>query len=92
MPLTDEAVPMRLDYRAGSLDYPPAIELTATGAGTLDVVVWRQELRHRGELLFANESVSWVEPAVTVSPGDRVALALDDRWRASNLLSPLPAP
>jgi SAM-dependent methyltransferase len=77
----------RIDYRKGSSETPATVELTANAAGIFNTLIWTQELYYRGLLIFENESISWIENPTRVDPGSRVRMALDSRWRKSNVLT-----
>jgi hypothetical protein len=85
--LTDNVAFVAIDYRSGEGGLPDSLSLEATGTGRLDVVVWTQELLYRGGVLFSNESVSWVHPAVHLEPGVACELQVDTEWRRTNVLS-----
>jgi SAM-dependent methyltransferase len=87
MALSDAVVPFELDVRAGSVSYPATVELTATARGTAHAVVWSQDLMFENQVLFRNESVSWLYPAVALEPNQRLRLRLDEQWRKTNVHS-----
>ena len=91
--LTEPAAFAAIDYRTKEGAYPETLTLRATTRGTLQAVVWTQELSHHGVCLFRNESVSWVSPSPRLDAGDRCELAIDREWRHTNVLTPrvLPA-
>ncbi len=75
-----------LDYAADASNYPDAIRLTIDSPGTMTGVLWQQQLMFRDRLIFANESLSWVDPVVQVSPQQVGSLPLDSEWRRSSVL------
>jgi SAM-dependent methyltransferase len=83
--LSDAVVAFELDVRAGSASYPEAVALTAATHGTAHAVVWSQDLMFENQVLFRNESVSWLHPAVALEPNERVQLRLDEHWRKTNV-------
>jgi len=62
------------------------VELSTNAPGVLNVVIWVQELYCRDLRIFENESVGWLENPTHVDPGSRLRIALDARWRESNVL------
>jgi SAM-dependent methyltransferase len=85
------AVPVfEVNYGTLSPSYPETVILEAQGKGILTCVLWRQELCFEDRVLFANESISWVNEPVAVTPGTRVAIALNDQWRLTNRLTATP--
>jgi hypothetical protein len=75
-----------IDYRKGAFETPASIELGANASGVVNTVIWTQELYYRDLRIFENESISWIENPARVDPGSRLRVALDARWRKSNLL------
>jgi SAM-dependent methyltransferase len=75
-----------IDYRNGSSETPAAVEFTTDASGVFNTVIWAQELYYRDLRIFENESISWIENPTRVDPGSRLRVALDSRWRSSNLL------
>lgn len=75
-----------VDYQSGQIGYPPSLTLPVAADGLATCVLWSQELRSRDTLLFRNESLSWLSPPRLVNAGSQVIAALDERWRASNVL------
>lgn len=81
-----------IDYRKGSAETPAIVEFNATAPGVFNTVIWVQELYYRDLRIFENESISWIENPTRVDPGSRLRVALDSRWRESNILSVTAAP
>ncbi len=66
---------------------PKRIALDIASAGTLNAVMWNQELWFNDFLVWSTEVFSPLSTAITVRAGDRISVALDESWRASNALS-----
>jgi hypothetical protein len=75
-----------IDYRKGSAQTPAMVELSTNAPGVFNAVIWVQELYYRDLRIFENESVGWLENPTHVDPGSRLRIALDARWRESNVL------
>lgn len=78
---------VQIDYLADPVTYPPAVDFEIAAPGLFNAVIWTQELWYRDLLLFSNESVSWVEQPRRVNLGDRLAAAVDAKWRGLNVLN-----
>jgi hypothetical protein len=76
---------VEIDYRAAPVRYPDTLEIVTSGPGLFNALVWTQEIWYGEQLLFANESVSWVRTPKTVGAGSRCTLRLGDEWRRLNL-------
>jgi ubiquinone/menaquinone biosynthesis C-methylase UbiE len=78
----------RIDFTAGRPErlYPDALSFVANAAGSCDSVVWLQDLCFQGRTIFRNESMSWIDEPILVEPGTRFSVAIDDRWRRTNVL------
>ena len=82
-----ETVFTTLDYSAPFDGYPPSVAFEIQAPGVFTTVLWTQRLLQGDLLIFSNESVSWLDEPCAVRPGDRVALRVDDYWRATNFLA-----
>lgn len=71
---------------------PERVDLTIEAGGTVDAVMWVQELWFRDSLIWAAESFSPLAVPLPVAPGQRLVLPLDGRWRATNTLTALAEP
>ena len=87
-PLTEPTSFATIDYRAGMVEYPSSLSVSAVTPGRLDMVIWTQHLVHRDEIIFSNESISWVDPPVNLEAGQTCVLPIDDRWRRTNVMTP----
>ena len=86
-PLTACESAMAVDYTAGDVSYPETLTIEAVDAGTARTLVWRQDLLLSGALVFRNDSVSWIEEPIELTPRERVEFQLDQRWRSSNVVA-----
>ncbi len=77
-----------VDYGSTERSLPGTCTFPITAAGRFTTVRWGQELRFRDRLIFRNDSIGWVHPAIDVAAGTSVTLRTDERWRADNLLTP----
>jgi hypothetical protein len=75
-----------IDYRKGALETPASVAFSANAPGVFNTVIWAQELYYRDLRIFENESIAWIENPTRVEPGSRLRVALDSRWRQSNVL------
>lgn len=66
---------------------PGQVVLPIAAPGTVTAVLWVQELWFDDMLIWSSESISPAAVPVAVRTGDRLCLALDDRWRATNMIS-----
>jgi SAM-dependent methyltransferase len=80
-----------IDYRRSFSGTPATIELAANASGVCNALIWTQELYYRDLLVFENESISWIENPTRVDSGNRLRLALDSRWRKSNVVRAMKA-
>lgn len=83
--LTDTIAAMEVDYTADPEPPLEAVDITITAPGTLNTLVWTQELWFRKSLLFANESLSWIANPLHVNAGKHCRILLDDEWRSVNV-------
>jgi SAM-dependent methyltransferase len=75
------------DYAAPSFPgFPPYARLRVAAPGRLSGVIWTQELLCDGQPVWTTESFSPLATPRTVAAGDEVVLAVDDEWRATNVL------
>ena len=74
------------EFRYGDADfkYPEAVNHSVGRTGTAHVVLWTQKLWFEELLLFANESISWLNPSHPVKAGEDIQLSFGDAWRTSN--------
>lgn len=84
--LSSTETAFELDYRSGRGSYPPAVELPIVRSGLATCLVWTQALLAGDELVFSNDSVSWVRTPCRVEAGVHCRAELDAGWRASNQL------
>lgn len=75
-----------VDYTRDDIRYPENIELRIGQSGTANSVMWVQQLFVGTDLIFANESVSWIANPQSVTAGDQLVLPLNSRWRQQNIL------
>jgi SAM-dependent methyltransferase len=87
-PLTEPTPFVTMDYRIGAVEYPSHLSLSAVTPGRLDTIIWTQQLVHRDLIIFRNESISWVDPPVDLQAGQTCVLAIDERWRRTNVMTP----
>lgn len=66
---------------------PERLSLEIAAAGTLGAVLWVQELWFEDQLLWTAEALSPLSAALPARPGDHIAVALDEAWRNTNLLT-----
>ena len=66
---------------------PERVSLAIQSAGTLNAVMWVQELWFNDFLIWSTEVFSPLASAIPVRAGEKVAVALDDAWRSTNSLS-----
>lgn len=66
---------------------PDRATLAVESAGTLNAVMWIQELWFNDFLIWSTEVFSPLTHAIPVRGGDRVTVLLDEGWRATNALS-----
>ena len=75
------------DAGNGSERLPEQVTLELCSAGTLTALLWVQELWFDDFLIWSAEAFSPVATPLAVRSGDRVAAILDERWRATNIIS-----
>jgi SAM-dependent methyltransferase len=87
--LGDPAAVVDIAYDGGAAfeGLPKRIALDIASAGTLNAVMWNQELWFNDFLIWSTEVFSPTTTATAVRAGDRILLALDESWRATNALS-----
>lgn len=85
--LVDE---IRYDTGADFGGLPRETSLDVRSAGTLNAVMWVQELWFNDFLIWSTEVFSPMTAAIPVHAGQRVRVALDMAWRATNALSAYP--
>jgi len=66
---------------------PERLSLEVAAAGTLGALLWVQELWFEEQLIWTAEALSPLAAPLQGRPGDRIAVALDERWRSTNLLT-----
>lgn len=76
------------EYAQGVEPLPEYLLIPIVRAGTLNTVIFTQNLYVGDRLIYSNESVSWLAQPVTAEPGRRVPLALGPKWRSDNILVP----
>ncbi len=84
----------------GEVDYhdatcaalPDEVPLTVTSPGRLSGVLWTQDLRYAGRVLWSTESFSPLAEPVAVVPGDKLLLDTGPAWRRSNVVHLGPGP
>ncbi|NYZ15560.1 class I SAM-dependent methyltransferase [Azospirillum sp. RWY-5-1] len=79
------------DGGGGFEGLPARVGLTVSSPGTVTAVMWGQELWFDEFLLWSSETFSPAAEAVAARAGERLDLILDDRWRATNLVTLAPA-
>jgi len=79
---------IRYDTGARFERLPASVTLTVGSAGTLNAVMWVQELWFDDFLIWSTEVFSPAVAAVPVRAGERVTVALDESWRATNAVRP----
>ncbi|GGF23402.1 hypothetical protein GCM10011611_31880 [Aliidongia dinghuensis] len=77
----------RYDTGGGFEPLPGQVTVPIAAPGTVTAVLWVQELWFDDMLLWSSESVSPAATPLPVRAGDRLTLALDERWRATNLIA-----
>lgn len=76
-----------LSQRGVVCSWPQRLTFHPISPGTATCVVWTQNLRTADrQLIFSNESVSWLSKAVHCSHGDELTVALDSSWFQKNIL------
>lgn len=87
--LGDPALVEEICYDTGASfeRLPKHASLGIQSAGTLNAVMWVQELWFNDFLIWSTEVFSPMATAVPVRAGETVTVALDDAWRATNSLS-----
>ncbi|HVJ53558.1 MAG TPA: methyltransferase domain-containing protein [Aliidongia sp.] len=70
---------------------PDSTAVAIDAAGSLNAVLWVQELSFQDRLIWSAEAFSPVAIPPSVRAGDRLTLRLDEDWRATNLISVAPA-
>jgi hypothetical protein len=83
--LSTSEVVVDIAYGAGRTRYPETISLVTQAPGTFNTIVWTQELWAASQLLFSNESVSWISNPRRVVERTRCAVRLGDEWRRRNV-------
>lgn len=81
--------PFVIDYRTPATQYPSELAFEADCPGVANVVLWTQRLMFEKALIFANESISWIEQPISVVPNQKVSVLLDAEWRARNVFTAL---
>ena len=84
--LYSQSVGSRSPFRTAPVTRGSLVAAVAT-TGTLNAVMWNQELWFNDFLVWSTEVFSPLSTAITVRAGDRIAVALDESWRATNALS-----
>jgi SAM-dependent methyltransferase len=74
-----------IDYMGEPASYPDEFDITIACPGTFNTLTWTQELWYKEQLLFANESLSWVENATSVASTDTCTVGLGSKWRDCNV-------
>lgn len=73
-----------IDYSEPLKEYPHEITLQTNYEGTPNCVIWRQGLRYNGNLIFSNESISYISNPESLLYKDTINIKLDDFWRKTN--------
>jgi SAM-dependent methyltransferase len=76
---------IEIDYYRDDFQYPRCFNLEISCPGWLNSVVFVQELWSRDILIFSNESLSYIANPREVKKGEIVSVAIDNRWRNSNV-------
>jgi SAM-dependent methyltransferase len=76
----------RLDVARAFDPLPKTFTLHIGSPGTLTAVLFSQSLAFGDDVFSEQESLGWVAEPLRVETGERVALSLDDTWRASAAL------
>jgi len=84
-PLGEATEAFTIDYGSSRIDYPETLCFAVAQEGTATTVIWTQELLFDDVVLFSNQSVSWLDPAISCHPGSRVCVRLDSKWRRTNV-------
>jgi SAM-dependent methyltransferase len=71
----------------GVTPLPDRLTLEIRAPGTLNAVMWGQELWFDDFLIWSSESFSPATPPVVVQAGERWSAPLDGRWRSANALA-----
>lgn len=84
---SDDQEVFKIDYLGGPVLYPETVDLVAHRSGNVNALVWTQQIFAGRQLLFSNESISWLHIPCQVAPGQSVKLDLDAEWRQNNTLT-----
>ena len=84
--LSDSKKVAVIDYEGDPTGFPEVTTFQLSGQGFFNTVLFVQKLYFRDQLIFSNESVSWVSNPALVSAGDTCKVYLDDEWRQDNVL------
>ena len=82
--LSDQTDAFTIDYVSDQCDYPADISLKSSAEGHANVVVWWQRIIANDQLIFTNQSLSWIANPRTIQSGEKVGFCLDEHWRESN--------
>ncbi|MGH9162247.1 MAG: methyltransferase domain-containing protein [Vicinamibacteraceae bacterium] len=83
--LSDPAPLADIDYTQAD---PPAVdelEIQSHAPGMFNTIVWTQELWFHQQLIFSNESVSWILNPHLARAGSRYTVRLDQQWKERNV-------
>jgi hypothetical protein len=85
--LLSETISFDMDYCKSASRYPERLVFSIFQPGVMNSVIFIQNLYFKENLIFSNESVSWVINPHYCESNSKVEIRIDDIWRTSNVFS-----
>lgn len=83
--LSDPEPVADIDYGKAGAPSVSGLEIQSGAPGMFNTIVWTQELWFDEQLIFSNESVSWIVNPQLVRAGSTYTVRLDGQWEERNL-------
>lgn len=76
---------LEIDYEGARPSYPECIEIQINAEGRANTLIWTQKLMFRDQLIFSNDSVSWLADPAIVRKGEKRIVGLGQNWMDKNV-------